>query len=112
MVEIIFSENAKKVISNINKDNSKLGKMLSKSISEKIELLKQNPHFGEPIKSKQIPKWFLKKYDIKYLFKVRLANYWRLLYTITGTNEIEIVIVIVEFVNHEEYNDIFGFKKK
>ena len=112
MIEIRYSENAKKTISDINKDNSKLGKMLSKSISEKIELLKQDPHFGEPIKSKQIPKWFLEKYNLKFLLKVRLADYWRLLYTITGTGEIEIVIVIVEFINHEEYNDIFGFKKK
>ncbi|HOZ35908.1 MAG TPA: type II toxin-antitoxin system RelE/ParE family toxin [archaeon] len=112
MVEIRFSETAKKTISEINKDNSKLGKMISKSIAEKIELLKQDPHFGEPIKSKQIPKWFLKKYNIKFLFKVRLADYWRLLYTITGTGEIEIVVVIVEFVDHEKYNQIFGFKKK
>lgn len=112
MVEIRFSETAKKTISEINKDDSKLGRMLSKSISEKIELLKQDAHYGEPIKSKQIPKWFLEKYNIKFLFKVRLADYWRLLYTITGTDKIEIIIVIVEFVDHEEYNDIFGLKKK
>jgi mRNA-degrading endonuclease RelE of RelBE toxin-antitoxin system len=112
MVEIRFSENAKKTISEINKDKSKLGKMISKSISEKIELLKQDPHFGEPIKFKQIPRWFLEKYNIKFLFKVRLSDYWRLLYTITGTDEIEIIVVIIEFVDHDKYNDIFGFKKK
>lgn len=112
MVKIQFSEEASKIFEEINRDNSKQGRILSKSISEKLELLKQDPHFGEPIKSKQIPKWFLEKYNLKFLFKVRLADYWRLLYTITGTGKIEIVIVIIEFVDHEEYNDIFGFKKK
>jgi mRNA-degrading endonuclease RelE of RelBE toxin-antitoxin system len=112
MVKIQFSEEASKIFEEINRDNSKQGKILSKSISEKLELLKQDPHFGEPIKSKFIPKWYLEKYNVKFLLKVRLSEYWRLLYTITDTGEIEIIIIIVDLIDHNKYNKLFGFKKK
>ncbi len=80
---------------------------LLKSIDQKIELLKQNPLYGEVIKGKEIPK----ELDADNLFKVRLAGFWRMLYTIRR-HEIEIFCFILIIEPHKHYDKRFKGKKK
>jgi len=91
--------------------NKKIEKSIFNSVCEKLEQIKQDPKIGESIKKKLIPKEYIYNYGITVLYKIRLANYWRLLYTIKD-NELEIIAIIVDIIDHDEYNNIFGFKKK
>jgi hypothetical protein len=57
------------------------------SINRKIEIIKSDQHYGDPIAKNLIPKEYTNN-DIANLFRVELSNSWRLLYTINkGDNE-------------------------
>lgn len=111
MVRIIFTPTANETYRNLKTTDKKVEKSIFNSVCEKIELIKQDPKAGESVKKKLIPKAYIEKYGITVLYKIRLANYWRLLYTIKD-NELEIIAIIVDIIDHDEYNDVFGFKKK
>ncbi|MBS3100318.1 hypothetical protein J4463_03855 [Candidatus Pacearchaeota archaeon] len=80
---------------------------LLKSIKQKSALIKENPFYGDNIQKYLIPK----KYNVSNLWRVELAGYWRMLYTIKG-NEIEIICFILDIINHPDYNKLFGYKKR
>ena len=111
MVRVILSHVANDTFLRLKMSNKKIEKSIFNSVREKLELIKTDPRLGESVKKKLIPKEYKEKYGMTVLYKVRLADYWRLLYTIKD-NELEVVAIIVDIVDHEEYNDIFGFKKK
>lgn len=80
---------------------------LLKSINKKIEILKYNPAYGQSIAKEQIPKTL----DVNNLFRVELTHYWRMIYTIR-TNEVEIVNFVLYIIDHPEYDQMFGYKKR
>ena len=86
--------------------NSKNNQLL-KSVKRASELLKQNPRYGIQIRKKLIPKFL----PVDNLWKVNLTGYWRMLYTLKGT-ELEIICFILEICDHKKYNRIFGYKKR
>ena len=50
-------------------------------------------------------------YDVDNLWVADLTGYWRMLYTLKGS-EIEILCFVLEIVDHERYDKIFGYRKK
>jgi len=98
--EAVKQENAKGVSSSENIT-------LLRSIEQKIEWLKENPLVGEVVKKKDIPK----ELDVDNLFKLRLAQYWRMLYTIRR-KEIEIFCFILVIEPHPKYDKRFKRKKR
>ena len=74
-----------------------------------IDILKENPQFGDPIAKRLIPKEFIQQ-EIQNLYRAELSNYWRLLYTLEGT-ELEILAFVLSIVDHKEYDKLFGYKK-
>lgn len=52
---------------------------------------------------KLFPKEYIKKYCINNLWKYDLSNGWRLLYTVTAENEVELISAILEWFNHKDY---------
>ena len=113
-VKVIFEGNAKEEFRELNEtigNQIKQGKtksfemQLLKSIKEKIELIKKNPFYGNPIPKRLIPK----QYIVKNLWRVELTNYWRMLYEVAG-DEIKIVCFILDYMNHKKYNKLFGYK--
>ena len=79
-----------------------------KSVKQKIELIKANPQYGDAV-----PKALIAKsgYDVDNLWVVDLTGYWRMLYTLKG-GEVEILCFVLEIVDHERYDKIFGYRKK
>ncbi|MEK6888413.1 MAG: hypothetical protein AABX14_05715 [Candidatus Aenigmatarchaeota archaeon] len=69
-----------------------------------------NPLAGDHAQ-KPLPEKFVNEYDINNLWIIDLVGYWRMLYTLR-TDEVEIVSLILEWINHEKYDKIFGRKKK
>ena len=59
------------------------------------------------VKKSKLPAKLMDRYDLTNLFVEDLPNFWRLLYTISRHNE-ERYIVIVEIVDHREYDKLFG----
>ena len=84
---------------------------LLSSINTAIRNIKANPHYGDLIRRKYISKSTVNKYGTDKIFRVELVGYWRLLYTLIG-DEVKIIAFILEFMDHERYNKIFGYKKK
>jgi len=84
---------------------------LLNSIKQKIELLKDNPEYGVHIPKDRMPKEYIRDYDITNLWKVNLSSAWRMIYTIRGS-EVEIISLILDIMNHRDYNKKFGYKKK
>ena len=114
-VRVILSEEAEEAYRylNENAENSKIERSILNSINKKVELIKANPHYGEPISKKMIPTEYVEKYGITNLFRVELSNYWRMLYTLTdGDTIIEIVAFILSISDHKDYDKMFGYRKK
>ena len=84
---------------------------LLNSIKQKIELLRDNPGYGIHIPKDRIPKEYIRDYDVNNLWKVNLSGDWRMIYTIRGS-EVEIISLILDIMDHRNYNKKFGYKKK
>jgi len=114
-VRVILSDDAEEVFNYLNGQapESKLERSILNSIKKKVDLIKVNPHYGDPISKKLIPREYIEKYGITNLFRVELSNYWRMLYTLTdGESVIEIIAFVLNIVDHKEYDKLFGYKKK
>jgi hypothetical protein len=112
-VKVILSPEAREVFEYLNSEaeTSKQERMIFNAIKQKSELIKANPHFGDPIKKKLIPKEYIKKYGVTNLFRVELPNFWRMLYTLTeGETKIEIVAFVLDIMDHKDYNKKLGYK--
>lgn len=114
-VRVILSPEAKEVYRYLNQEaeTSKTERTILNSINQKIEFIKANPHYGNPVAKNLIPKEYIEKYDIANLFRVELPNFWRMLYTLTeGETKIEIISFVLDIIDHKTYNKKFGYKKK
>jgi len=83
---------------------------LLNSIKQKIEILKANPEYGTHVQKDRIPKEYVRDYDVNNLWKVDLSGAWRMIYTIRGS-EVEIISLILDIMNHRDYEKKFRYKK-
>ena len=112
-VKVIFSPESEEVYKHLNEiaPNSKIDRSILNAINKKVELIKANVHYGNPIAKKLIPEEYKIKYEVTNLFRVELPNYWRMLYTLTDEeSQIKIVAFILDLIDHKEYNKKFGYK--
>ncbi|MFT4312227.1 MAG: hypothetical protein ACMXYF_03285 [Candidatus Woesearchaeota archaeon] len=84
---------------------------LLNAIERMVDILVENPFYGENAKKSMIPKYYIETYDVSNIFIADLPDYWRLVYTLES-DEIEIIAFILDIFDHEKYNKKFGFKKK
>lgn len=91
---------------------SKQEEIILNSFLQKVELLKENIHYGQPIAKKLIPAEYKTKYEVTNLFRVELPNFWGMLYTLTaGSSGIEIIVLVLDIIDHKKYDKKFGYKK-
>ena len=109
-VRILLKGQAREAYIELKKRNDKEAIILLNSIERVIEILRNNPQFGDPIAKGLIPEE-LKRAGVQNLYRAELSNYWRMLYTIEG-NTVEIFLFILKIVDHDEYNKLFGYRKK
>ena len=76
---------------------------IKKAIIRAIKDLKENAFFGIQVPKRLIPRGYIRKYDLKNLWKYDLPKGWRLLYTLTAENEVELISAILEWFNHKDY---------
>ena len=112
IVRVKLSPEAEEVYKHLNEEavNSKQARMILKAINNKIELIKANIHYGNPIAKNLIPEEYKINYNITNLFRVELPVFWRMLYALTNNEEIEIIAFILDIIDHPEYDKKFGYK--
>ena len=86
----------------------KADRQLLESIKRSLDLLKTNPFVGNSMPHNLWPKEFS---ELPNLFRMELAQFWRLLYYVIG-DEVKVISVVFEISDHEHYDKIFGYKGK
>ena len=115
IIRVKLSPEAEEVYQHLNEEapTSKTERMILKALNQKIELIKLNPHYGDPVAKNLIPEEYKKKYSVTNLFRVELPAFWRMLYSLTdGESEIEVIAFVLDLVEHKEYDQKFGYRGK
>jgi len=88
----------------------KIDKELYKHLKRAFDDILENAFCGIQIPKKLIPAEYSKKFKpLNNLWKYNLPNAWRLIYTIKSPNKIEIISVILDWMNHKDYERLFNF---
>jgi len=113
-VRIILSAQAEQVYRRLNAEaeTNKQSRMILKAINNKVELIKSNIHYGNPLAKELIPEEYRIKYSVNNLFRVELPAFWRMLYALTNNGQVEIVAFILDIIDHPAYNKKFGYRDK
>jgi hypothetical protein len=81
---------------------------LKKSLKRAFTDIMINPFCGIQIPKKQIPKEYLRKFNIHNAWKYNLPNAWRMIYSIKGGDAI-ILTIILEWLDHKQYERRFNY---
>ncbi len=111
-VRVVLSPEAEEVYKQLNleAENSKQSRMILKAINNKIELIKANIHYGNPMAKDLIPEEYKQKYEATNLFRVELPAFWRMLYMLTNNEQIEIIAFVIDIISHPDYDKKFGYR--
>ena len=89
-------------------DLAETDQRLHKEIEKALKDICRDHSCGRNVKKKLIPKELIKKYGINNLWIYNLRKDWRLIYSI-GRDEIEILAIVLDWMNHKEYERLFKF---
>ena len=104
--EVKFADlDLKSAFDNLEQKDKDLYNQLEKAFEE----ISKNVFCGRNVKKELIPKILIQKYNINNAWIYNLRDGWRLIYTITTPNKIEIIAVILDWMNHKDYERLFGF---
>ena len=107
IVRVILSAEAEEVYKYLNEQapDSKTEKIILNALNNKVEFLKSNPHYGDPIAKKLIPDEYKQKYGVTNLFRIELPNFFK----VPFENR-----VIIEFAGFDFHlpQDFLGFQNR
>ena len=103
--DVIFAnDKIEKEFNDLDEDDE-----IKKWVNRAIDDLKNNAFCGIRIPKRLFPREYVQKYGITNLWKYDLPNGWRLVYSITTPDKIEIVTIILEWFSHPEYEKRFNY---
>ena len=106
--EIRFAEiKIKRAFENL-KNSKTEDKCLYRWINRALDDLEKDAYCGIQIPKKLIPKEYIRRYGITNLWKYNLPNAWRLLYSV-AREEVIIISIIIEWMDHKNYERRFGY---
>lgn len=82
---------------------------LRKKLDQVIDNLKKKPDMGDKIQARLFPAKYIRKYGIRNLFRYAVGSNYRLLYTLIGGAGV-LYCVILDVLDHKEYDGLFGYK--
>lgn len=82
---------------------------LAKRLLKAKEDIEENAFCGIQIPKNLIPHEYIQSYGITNLWKYNLPDAWRLLYSITTPTKIEIISVVLDWMDHKDYDRLFGY---
>ena len=74
-----------------------------------IKDIQLNAFCGIQLPKRLFPKEYVRRYNIRNLWKYDLPDGWRIIYTITTPTKVEILSVILEWFDHKEYERRFNY---
>ena len=103
--QVVFvDDKIEKQFNELSPDNE-----IKKWIRRAIEDIKQNAFCAIPVPKRIIPQEYIQKYGVTNLWKYDLPDGWRLVYSITTPNKVEIISVILEWFDHKGYERKFNY---
>ena len=82
---------------------------VKKGLIKAIRELEGDAFCGRNVKKKLIPKSLIQKYSLNNLWIYNLPDGWKMLYVLTPSEEIEIIAVILDWMDHKDYERLFNF---
>ncbi|MBI2445915.1 hypothetical protein HYV43_06005 [Candidatus Micrarchaeota archaeon] len=82
---------------------------LLKLVERGLCKLIQDPQAGKHIPKRLIPKQYVQEFGVTNLWKLNLDSHWRMIYTLHGT-EIKIFAIVLEVLDHKNYDRKFGYR--
>ncbi len=111
---ITFSDDAESCIRRLSElsETSKVYQSILNSVQTKLSILQSNLQYGDHIKQSLVPQVYEMIYGVKSLYRVELSSFWRLLYTLfPGEDSGQVVVFIVDILDHSTYDKKFGYRK-
>jgi len=102
---VFYEEKLRDIFKDLKESDPDFYKELQKAREE----ISKNIFCGRQVRKKLIPKEFIKKYNLNNLWIYNLRSGWRLLYVITNPTKVEIIAVILDWMNHKDYEKLFKF---
>jgi Txe/YoeB family toxin of Txe-Axe toxin-antitoxin module len=99
----------KKLLKSFEKLKNNKDKKLIIFLERAFEDIEKNPFTGIQISKNQIPRDYVKKYNIDNCWKYNLPGAWRLIYAVQS-DELIIISIILEWFDHKEYCKRFKYK--
>ena len=112
MTEINLSQEFAAEFSELQKRRNKgdgEAEYLLKLIDKGIAKLAENYECGQKIQKSLWPKYYVDRYGVSNLWRLRLDDHWRMIYTVIG-EQVRIVAIILEVLSHRQYDRRFGYK--
>ena len=82
---------------------------VKKALVRAINTLQEDAFSGRNVKKNLIPKPLIQKYGLNNLWIYNLPDGWRMLYVLTPSEEVQIIAVILDWMNHKDYEKLFKF---
>ena len=83
-------------------------KYLTKIIDKGMEKLRFDFRYGDHIARNKIPREYFDKCQVNNLWKLNLDSNWRLIYTVRGTKD-DVMSLLIEVLDHKTYCRKFGY---
>jgi hypothetical protein len=83
--------------------------MLRARLDRAFVELEKDACCGLQIRKELIPKEYVRKYGINNLWKYDLPDGWRLIYSL-GTDDLGVLSIVIEWMDHKNYERRFGYK--
>jgi hypothetical protein len=87
----------------------KEGSYLRQIVDKGLDVSKESMFVGQRIEKSKFPKFYVQRYGVNNLYKYNLDRANRLVYTLVA-DEKGIAVVVLEILNHKDYEKRFGYK--
>jgi len=84
-------------------------KDLHSQIDKATDEISKNVFCGRNVRKKLIPREFSRKYRINNLWIYNLRSGWRLLYSVSSPDKVQILAIVLDWMNHKDYEKLFKF---
>jgi len=102
---IFFDKRLKEAFEELEERDPKLYTHIKRALSE----IKTNIFCGRNVKKNLIPRSLIQKYGLNNLWIYNLPEGWRLLYSVTSPDKFEVLAIILDWMNHKDYEKLFRF---
>lgn len=97
-------EKVKESLNKLKKEDSNLHRFVIRAFED----IEKNAFCGIQVPKRLIPREYLKKFNVKNVWKYNLPGAWRLLYSVRGS-DLLVFSIILEWMDHKTYERKFKY---